>query len=282
MHFGVIILSWKDEQAAHAQLERLRAWRALKPLLIWVRNEARSAITAPANVEVISLDANHGYAGGINAGLKHIVDRVDAVLILNNDVEITEEAVHGLLDQLASNPDLGAVGPVLIEQNHDSFGGRHPLYHVKTRSDRPSRKGLIPVDYVPGTVCLLRTEAINETGYLHELFFFSGEMADWCLQARRKGYNIAVDITLSARHTTDDPAELRSTLYRYYTLRNRFLFARRYSRVWPLWGCYWTAIGMLMAIKSLFNDRAAGPAIFYALRDGWTGSFGNRNKIFDT
>ncbi|MDP2989467.1 MAG: hypothetical protein Q8O57_02750, partial [Kiritimatiellota bacterium] len=160
--------------------------------------------------------------------------------------------------------------------------------HLGTRHECPApdlpaliaTHRLLDVDYVPGTVALVRAEVFRTVGLFDEDYFFSGEMADFCRRAGEAGYASAVCTRAWATHEPGGGA--RSTLYRYYTLRNRFLYIRKFhpSRR-TLFACLWSAVGLAMVARSLIQGRPAeARAAWRALRDGLVGRFGNRNELF--
>ncbi len=56
---------------------------------------------------------NRGFSGGVNDGLALLSDDVDAVLLINPDVEPPPELVAQLVAALASDPSIGSVQPTL-------------------------------------------------------------------------------------------------------------------------------------------------------------------------
>ena len=284
MKRAVILLNWNQTAAVAAQLERLAAWPAPRPD-IWVVDNASTeeeAVRLPArfpSAHFIRNPANLGYAGGINAGLRAArTSGAETALLLNNDAEITPDAVRALEATLDADARLGAVGPALDETPAGySYGGRSPARHLDTRRRRaPPRAAETPmtdVDYVPGTVALLRLDWADRIGGLDEEYFFSGEMADWCARLRTAGGRCAIRTDVLARHYADDSARIRPTLYRYYTLRNRFRYARRHAA--PAARFYWLAVGGLMWLRAA-GSPAVRAAVTQALRDGWNGRFGPR------
>lgn len=284
MNVHVILLAWRDPAEALLQYERIRAWD-LEVSITLVHNEGGGLAPLPG-LAYVPLADNRGYAGGINAGLQTVAPAPSsAILLLNNDAQIDEQDMRTLIAHLDAHPDIGIIGPVLTEGRTRSYGGRDPLRHIHTRlTQAPSASSvLLDVDYVPGTALLLRSELLKSVGVLNEAFFFSGEIADYCWRTRNAGWRCAVATDASARHDAADTGGLRSSLYRYYTLRNRFLMARERREGWrrTAWDGYWTLIGLLMWLRTVGGDRAGARSIILALRDGWNGEFGNRNGWFD-
>ncbi len=287
MNLHVILLAWRDPADALLQYERIRAWRI--PLSVTLVHNEGGGLQPLPGLAYVPLAENRGYAGGINAGLRTVSpDPSGAVLLLNNDARIEEGDIRALIAHLEAHPDIGLIGPLLREGRTCSYGGRDPLRHIHTRITQappPSSASsvLLDVDYVPGTALLLRSELLQSAGMLDEAFFFSGEIADYCRRARNSGWRCVVATGAVAHHDAADAEGLRNSLYRYYTLRNRFLMARERNDDWrrSAWGGYWTLIGLLMWLRTVGRDRASARAIILALRDGWRGEFGNRNGWFN-
>lgn len=316
MNLAVVILNWNQAAATIRCVEAVAAWTQVASD-IWVVDNAsqdgsRDLIPKQCpTAQVLASDTNLGFAGGNNLALRRILSsRSDVVLLLNNDAVIAEDQVQHLLTELETHPRLGTVGPLLDERRGLSSqkrfaqagkeqvftaGGRDIAHHLGTRhacsaEDLPAliaTHRLLDVDYVPGTVALVRAEVFRTVGLFDEDYFFSGEMADFCRRARAKGWTSAICTRAWAKHTPGGGA--RSTLYRYYTLRNRFLYIRKFYPAWSginpsrraLFACLWSIVGLVMASRSLIQGRPAeARAAWCALRDGLTGRFGNRNALF--
>jgi GT2 family glycosyltransferase len=297
---SVIILNWREEQQTIHCVDALRRWQTLKPELLVVDNESsdrsRKALAgALAANELICSQANLGYAGGNNLGIGHALqNRAPFVLLLNNDAAIEETDTIRLIDRLRDQPRVAIIGPVLHEQQEGGIqcyiGGRDIGQSVLTRKaasieDVPRVTGypLADVDYVPGAVFLARRSVFEQIGDLDEDFFFSGEIADFCKRARGAGYRVCVDLQAQARHDTRAaPRSLRDTLYVYYNLRNRFLYAKKHcpseqTKYLARWsGLCLVEGGRALAAGKLRKSRA----ILLALAHGCTGRFGNRNAAF--
>ena len=298
MNLAVVILNWNQAAATIRCVEAVAAWTHVASD-IWVVDNAsqdgsRDLLPqqCPA-AQVLASDSNLGFAGGNNLALRRILSSPsDGVLLLNNDAVISADQVQHLLTELATHPRLGVVGPLLDERRGReqvfSAGGRDIARHLGTRhkcsvTDLPAliaTHRLRDVDYVPGTVALVRAEVFRTVGLFDEDYFFSGEMADFCRRARAQGWTSAICTRASAAHTPGGGA--RATLYRYYTLRNRFLYIRKfYPSQRALFAGLWSAVALAMASRLLLQGRPAeARAAWRALRDGLAGRFGNRNELF--
>lgn len=297
MKIAVIILNWNQTEATMRCIGNLLTWKRLKPQLWIVDNASRGANCTPpfpAHPALTCLfnKQNLGFAGGNNTALRQILPTgADTVLLLNNDAAIGEDQAAELMRALADNPGFGIVGPLLEEQHGRrkliSAGGRDMARHVCTRrlfpdKATPQQKAApVEVDYVPGTAALIRADVFRTAGLLEEAYFFSGEMADFCRRARAAKWRCAVIPGVCIRHDTS-AGPLRATLYRYYTLRNRFLFVRRNELQRQKFFLFiWTFCGILTVLYAYLRGRPKeARAARQAVQDGLSGKFGNRNALF--
>ena len=197
---------------------------------------------------------------------------------------ISENGAGRLLDTL-QRTGAGIVGPIVRdpppEEDVQAAGGLSPTWRVNTHlMTIPDASSPYPVDYVPGTAILIAAEVFRRIGLLDEAYFISGEIADFCLRARRNGYRPLMDPTVNVYHDTGRSSELRVAFYTYYFLRNRFLYVRKLYPRWriPL-GLYWAGFGLVSIVGSrLRGQRRRAAALSLALRHGVRGQFGDRSQ----
>jgi GT2 family glycosyltransferase len=286
---AVIVLNWNAGPETIRCVRRLSSWQRLPPT-VWVVDNASTDGSADAiagacqSARLIRNAANLGFAGGNNEALRRTLQESAPILLLNNDASIDELSAMRLCATLAECPELGFVGPLLLAPGEPprllSAGGLDIATHVNTHSSRLSPGPDVRiVDYVPGTAVVIRPEALA-VGLFDESYFFSGEMADLCERARAKGIKTAIDTRARAIHTLGDLPNWRSALYTYYSLRNRFLFVRKFrprQKVW-LYG-FWLLLGLIMGASAAVKgapDRSR--AISLALLDGLHGRYGGQNE----
>lgn len=294
---ALIILNWNKAPDTLRCLHALSLWSGLNAEVIVVDNgssqEDLSLLqNAQPQFQLVINETNRGYAGGNNTGITRALEEgIPYIMLLNSDASISDSCVKQLLECMKHSPDLGVVGPLLDEGGRIYAGGRNIGTHSQTRipyepkdgdSESGSGSGLLAVDYVPGSALLARREAFEKVGLLDEEFFFSGEIADFCMRVQLAGLKCAVYTGCRASHAPDANSTMRETLYIYYTLRNRFLFIRRHFRYTKIfWSVRWVAGGIVQIIIALFKGkRERARALWLGLRDGVLGRFGDRNAQF--
>lgn len=291
MELAVIILNWNAAADTARCARHVAGWQRLRPT-IWVVDNGSTDGSAGVisrecpDVRLIRNATNLGFAGGNNRGIVEALAAGNApILLLNNDAFIAEEDVVRLLQTFKEDKRIGFIGPLLFDADDKerllAAGGidpvRHHHSHILTLSPgEPVRV----VEYVPGTALLGRSEVFRTVGLLDENYFFSMEVADLCMHARRCGYVSAIDTRARAFHTLSRSSNLRETLHTYYIIRNRFLFIRKFNprRKALLYG-FWTLYSLALLLKVQLSGRPdTARAVRLGLLDGLRGRFGGQNE----
>ena len=164
--------------------------------------EAELAAACPA-AKILRLPTNHGFAGGVNAGIRLALadPAIEFVWVLNNDTVCPPGTLDKLLAATA-DPQTGLVGSPLLE-------GSAPA----DRRVVPAGKNLagpwkIPVWTVPGKTpgylsgasLLIRRGLLEDIGLFDEGFFFFFEDADLSRRAVARGWRLAVAADALVEH----------------------------------------------------------------------------------
>ncbi|MEW5910718.1 MAG: glycosyltransferase family 2 protein, partial [Thermodesulfobacteriota bacterium] len=217
---------------------------------------------------LIENEENKGYSEGCNIGIRAALGKkCEAVLLLNTDARIEEEDVLLLLDILKLYPEIGVIGPLIydaVTKRLINAGGKEIGWNYHTHHDVPLDKNeLYDVDYVSGTAMLVRSDLFHNIGLLDARYFFSGEIADFCKRVKiyteENGFQYRVVIHPGAKafHDTHDPSKDREKLYSYYTIRNRYLYVRKFLK-WYLPVLYplWIYFHLKHAVQCIKEDRS--------------------------
>jgi GT2 family glycosyltransferase len=159
---------------------------------------------------------NLGYGHGNNRGIEHALARGAAfVFLLNNDATVPTDALPRLLDVLASEPDVGIVGPRILYPEPSGLvwcAGGVMTYRQNLSAmighrcpDGPRYRVTREVDYVAGCAMLVRRAVFERAGLLDGDFFGYHEDVDFCLRARAEGFRVLVAgeiVVYHAPHST--------------------------------------------------------------------------------
>src|SRR5690606_5497545 len=114
---AAIVLSYNGREFLHLALPSLAALEH-RPLEIVVVDNGSSdgsmEMLAAEFPEVTRLRVaeNRGISHGINAGIRHALERGhDYLLLLNNDIEVAPDLLAPMLEMLDAHPDAACVGP---------------------------------------------------------------------------------------------------------------------------------------------------------------------------
>ncbi len=291
---AVVILNWNNGPDTVACVRSVAAWDD-PSVAIWVvdngsQDDSVDLITSQCpHVTLVRSGVNLGFGGGTNLGIRAaLAAGCQSILLLNNDAEIDAANLKRLVETLQSTPHLGVLGPLVRDRERPdillSAGGRDISRHLVSHWTRPpTDQPVYEVDYVPGTVALIRADLLRQVGLLNEEYFFGVEMVDLCQRTRARDYASAVDARAVAFHSLERSSDLRARLHVYYVTRNRLLYLKKSRRFNPLHKsgllATWTAYGLALLLQALVRRnpsraRAIGLGIWHA----FSGTVGGQNE----
>jgi GT2 family glycosyltransferase len=148
-------------------------------------------------VQVVRNRENRGYGGGMNAGIRHSLERgAGSVLLLNNDTIVDSLLVEELLAAADRVAEPAILGPAIFYDDAPErlwrLGDvRHTWLPMPTQV-RPDvaalhESDLIRVDYVTGCGLLVHSAVLRHIGLFDERYFMYFEDADLCARALEAG-----------------------------------------------------------------------------------------------
>jgi GT2 family glycosyltransferase len=269
MRVAAVVLSWNGREDTLACLRSLEGEDAEVIVVDNASEDGSADAAAEAGAEVIRNERNLGYAGGMNVGIRAALERgADAVLLLNNDVEVEPGAVGAL----AAVEGAGAVCPVVVFADDPGrvwyagahfdprrgYNGRHRTEPTATETER-----------ICGAAVLIPRETIERLGAFDEQLFAYVEDADWSLRVRDAGLPLLVTPTARVRHRVSaSTGGEGSPDAIYYSVRNLLTVCERHAPLGTLgtWRRRLTALAAFSAQALLGRRRRAG---LRAVRDGW-------------
>ena len=206
---GLVVLNWNGGEVLPACLASLDAAvthsrHAVTRLLVdnaSTDGSADTALGAHPQWELLRLDSNRRFAGGMNAGLQLLLARdLDHVCVLNNDTEADPDLLDPLVDALEQDPRAGGVCPrIHYADPRDRMwyaGGAVSRFstvsrHLGLRKPAAGR-WLVPAEtgYLTGCCLMGRGEFWRSTGGFDESFGLYAEDVDLSLRARALGWGL--------------------------------------------------------------------------------------------
>jgi GT2 family glycosyltransferase len=202
----VVIVNWNRHQILHKCLTSLFANTESADCKVVVVDNASTDGSVEMvqekfpQVNLIRNAQNVGFSKANNQAIRLALEN-DAkhILLLNNDVEITEPKwLWELSEVLESDPKIGIVGCKLLYPNGtiQHSGGvinlRVPHHRGEGEEDMGQYDKVEIVDYVTGAVLMIKWDVVRRIGLLDEGFSpLYYEDTDWCIRARLYGYKVA-------------------------------------------------------------------------------------------
>lgn len=196
------------------------------------------------NLIFIRSEENLGFAGGNNLGIA--ASSGEFLFFVNNDTELTVDAIEKMLSLFNTIPNLGIVSPKLYYYLPErtipllQYVGATNLHPVTGRNKMHGRleeeKGLYddikPTYFAHGAAMMIPRKVIEQVGQMPDFFFLYFEELDWCEQIRRAGYEIYIQPKAAIYHKESTTVGQLSLIRTYYMTRNRILFMRRNKPAW--------------------------------------------------
>jgi hypothetical protein len=202
---GIIVLNYNGQECLRACLRSLEKLRYEAKDIIIVDNGSQDGSLELAEQEFprytyLRNGKNLGFAGGMNAGMRAALARgADWCWLFNYDAEAEEETLAALMEKASRYPKGGLFSPLILEKGTDRVwfgGGRIRFWRMRAEHVSPGKQALSQPAYASGflTGCalLIRKEVIERIGFLDERFFLYYEDADFCLRARKAGFEALV------------------------------------------------------------------------------------------
>ena len=247
-----VVLSWNGRERTLACLRSLEQV-TYEPFSVLVVDNGSADGSAEAvarqhsSARLERLPENRGFAGGMNAGAVAAFDAgADAILLLNNDMEVDPGLVGPLVAALAADPLAAAACSQIL------FADEPPRVWYAGAALRPRRGhqgrntlyGRAPLPatappYATGRACggamLVPRRSFDRLGLFDERLFPYAEDTDWSLRAHAAGLHPLVVPASIVRHAvsaSSGGASSPATIY--YNLRNSLAVAERRAPLGPL------------------------------------------------
>ena len=158
------------------------------------------------NIKYLQLDKNHGFAEGYNQALKN--NNAEYILLLNSDVEVTENWLEPMVKLMDYNPLVGACQPKIMQLDQpgkfeyagasggfiDKYG--YPFCRGRMinfqEQDLGQYNDPISVFWASGAATLVRGKLWHEFGGFDADFWAHMEEIDLCWRMKNQGHKVAV------------------------------------------------------------------------------------------
>jgi len=289
MTTAIVILNWNGEKYLQQFLPILTKFTPDPDIEIIVADNAStdSSLQVMRNyfpeIRTIVLDRNYGFAGGYNKALEQV--EADYYVLLNSDVEVTDNWLQPLLSFMNENENVAACQPKIRSYyNRTSFehagasGGfidqfgfpfcRGRIFGV-VEEDKGQYDDNIDVFWATGACLMVRSKVFWKVGGLDSEFFAHMEEIDLCWRLKSRGYRVVCVPGSIVYHIGGGTLHVDSPHKIYLNFRNNLLLLYKnlpndlLKRVmlWRLFFDYSAALqfvvtGRIQNAKSIFRARS--------------------------
>ena len=155
-------------------------------------------------IKYLQFDNNYGFCGGYNRALAQIDS--DYYILLNSDVEVTENWIEPVIKLFQHYPDVAAIQPKMLaydDRHRFEYAGAaggwidalgYPFCRGRIFSDMEQDTGqyndTTEVFWASGACLFIRAELYHRFGGLDDDFFAHMEEIDLCWRMKHAGYKI--------------------------------------------------------------------------------------------
>jgi N-acetylglucosaminyl-diphospho-decaprenol L-rhamnosyltransferase len=233
-------------------------------------------------VTIVSAGRNGGFAFGNNVGIQEALrsdQAVDYLMLLNPDTIVFPGSIDALVEFMDAHPSAGIAGSLL----ENSDGALEPSAHrapsplgelesaarlgfltrflQKYAVTPPVRYSPHECDWVSGASLVIRREVLDAVGVMDEGFFLYFEEVDYCMRARRAGWQIWLVPASRILHLEGASTGIRNSRQRrasYWFDSRRRYFVKHIGVVgWVLADILW-AVGRVSLVLRRYLHLGSG------------------------
>ncbi len=185
----------------------------------------------------IVLDKNNGYAGGYNEALKQV--KSDYYVLLNSDIEVSENWLQPMIDCLESDEKIAACQPKILSfkdktrfEHAGASGGMmdmfaYPLCRGRlfydTESDEGQYDDMASIFWASGAALMIKSDVFHNLGGFDDAHFAHQEEIDLCWRLQRAGFELKVVPQSIIYHVGGGTLDYNSPFKTYLNFRNSLM-----------------------------------------------------------
>lgn len=264
---SIVILSYSWTRHLKEALQSLvsQSYPSLEILLVDNKgpdtDQVRRIAGAFPSVQLIQNEANLGFTGGMNVGVK--AAKGHYVYLTEDDVVLRRDCIATLVAFVNGHPDVGLAAPIMYNKREGtirSAGGRFSLgsiYRVKIFGEGQADVGQFcepfDVTYIPGASIFARSDELKAMNGFREDFFIYHEDAELCVRMLKSGRRI-VSVPAAKVDHFEPPAGKPSDFIDFLRLKNFYAMYLLHAPARALPGFLYRYSALTMA-RGLIKDR---------------------------
>ena len=208
---SVVILNWNGKSFLEKFLPSVLKYSSNAKIIVADNMSTDDSVEYLKNnhpqVTIIINPSNNGFAGGYNLALKQVES--EYYILLNSDVEVTDNWIQPIIQLMDLNPKIAACQPKILDYYQktkfeyagaaggfmDKFGYpfcRGRIFNV-LEEDKGQYNDATEIFWSTGACMFLRAEAFWKIGGFDSDYFAHMEEIDLCWRMKNIGYQIYVE-----------------------------------------------------------------------------------------
>jgi GT2 family glycosyltransferase len=240
---SIVILNWNTRHQLATFLPILIKYTDLSNSEIIIADNASTDDSVPyvrehfPNIRIIQLDKNYGFAEGYNRALKEV--QSEYYVLLNSDIEVTENWLPPLVNLLESDSEIAACMPKFLSysnRDHFEYAGAAGGYidylgypFCKGRifdaleKDENQFDGIYEVFWATGACLVIRSALFHSLEGFDPFFFAHMEEIDLCWRLQNEGHKIYCTTQSSVYHIGGGTLPKGNPRKTYLNFRNNLI-----------------------------------------------------------
>ena len=239
---AIVILNWNGKKYLEQFLPSLIEHTGSDAVIIVADNASTDDSlsflkTNLPSIRVIQNETNGGFARGYNLALKQV--EADYYVLLNSDIEVTENWLKPVISMMEEDEKIGACQPKIRSFHHrNSFeyagaaGGYIDEYgypfcrgrlFLTIEEDNGQYDDTVEISWASGACMFVRSKLFHQLGGLDEDFFAHMEEIDFCWRLHNYGYRVMYCPGSTVYHIGGGTLPKASWRKTYFNFRNNFM-----------------------------------------------------------
>jgi GT2 family glycosyltransferase len=188
-------------------------------------------------IRIIRLGKNFGFAGGYNLALKEV--EADFYILLNSDIEVTENWINPVIELMEKNPGVAACQPKIksyFDPDKFEYAGAaggfidkygYPFCQGRLFQSLEKDEGQYneprEIFWATGACMFVRSDVFHQLGGFDEDFFAHMEEIDFCWRAKNQGHRIMYCPESAIFHIGGGTLPKKNSRKTYLNIRNNII-----------------------------------------------------------